>query len=157
MERVKNLKCRRSLFIICMLVVVMICGLLIIQEKYIPFNLKTEYKFNSGVTMEDVTHISTPAVYFPESIRKEGEFIIKNDTGYQICIATPQDGFLFLEQGEHRIMGKPLVFFIVQPKEELHCEGEFKIYESGGKIGFKYCIMGNQEEIGKMKFAAEIV
>lgn len=157
MERVKNLKYERVVFMVCILVVVMIFGLLIIQEKFIPFNLKTEYKFNRGVTMEDVIHISTPAVFFPESIRKEGEFVIKNDTGYQICVATPQDGFLFLEQGEHRITGKPLVFFIVQPKEEVHCEGEFKIYESGGKIGFKYCIMGNQEEIGNIKFAAEIV
>ena len=157
MERVKNLKCRRSLFIICMLVVVMICGLLIIQEKYIPFNLKTEYKFNRGVTQEDVTHISTPAVFFPESIRKEGEFVIENDTGYQICIATPEDGFLFLEQGEHRITGKPLVFFIVQPKEEVHCKGELKIYESGERIGFKYRIMGNQEGIENMKFITGIV
>lgn len=157
MERVKKLKCRRLLFIVCMLVVVMICGLLIIQEKFIPFSLKTEYKFNSGVMTEIVTHISTPPVYFPESIRKEGEFIIKNDTGYQICIATPKDGFLFLEQGEHRITGKPLVFFVVQPKEEVHCKGELKIYESGEKIGFKYCIMGNQEEIENMKFAVEIV
>ena len=142
---------------VCILFVLIILGLRKIQRQEFPHDLKTEYEFSSGVTTHERTYASTPAIYFPESVRKEGEYVINNDTGYQVCVATPEEGFLFLGQGKYEITGKPLVFFVLQPqgKENVKYKGEFAISEKHEKEGYKYCIVGSERKIKKVKFKTD--
>lgn len=125
---------------VCILFVLIILGLRKIHRQEVPHDLKMEYEFSSGVTTHERTYASMPAIYFPESVRKEGDYVINNDTGYQVCVATPEEGFLFLGQGRYEITGKPLVFFVIQPREEesVNYKGEFGIYERNEKK--KKCI-----------------
>ena len=141
----------------CILFGLIILGVKKIQRQELPHDLKTEYEFSSGVTTYERTYASTPAIYFPESIRKEGDYVINNDTGYQVCVATPEEGFLFLEQGQYEITGKPLVFFVLQPqgKENVKYKGEFAISKKHEKEGHKYYITGDERKIKKIKFKTE--
>lgn len=143
----------------CILFGLIILGLRKIHRQELPHDLKTEYDFNSGVTTHEKTYESTPTIYFPESIRQKGDYVITNKTGYQMCVATPEDGFLFLEQGVYQITGTPLVFFIVKPqgKDSKMYRGELSICKRDEKTGFKYCIVGNGEKIKKMRFYTEII
>ena len=142
---------------VCILFVLIISGLRKIHRQELPYDLKREYEFSSGVTTHERTYASTQAIYFPESIRKEGDYVINNDTGYQVCVATPEEGFLFLEQGKYEITGKPLVFFVLQPqgKEKAAYKGEFCILERNEKEVYKYCIAGSERKIKKVKFKTE--
>lgn len=144
---------------VCILFILIILGLRKIYRQEIPHDLKTEYEFNSGVTTHEKTYESTPAIYFPESIRQKGDYVIDNKTGYQICVATPEEGFLFLEQGLYQITGTPLVFFFVKPEgnEKKIYRGEVGICKKDEKTGFKYCVTGNGEKIKKMRFYTEII
>ena len=100
----------------CILLGLILLGLRKIHRQELPRDLKTEYEFNSGVTTHEKTYESTPTIYFPESMRQKGDYEINNITRYQVCVATPEEGFLFLEQGTYQITGTPLVFFIVKPE-----------------------------------------
>lgn len=143
----------------CILLGLILLGLKKIHRQEVPRDLKTEYEFNSGVTTHEKTYESTPTIYFPESMRQKGDYEINNKTGYQICVATPEEGFLFLEQGTYQIIGTPLVFFIVKPEgnEKKTYRGEVSICKKDEKTGFKYCIAGNGEKIKKMRFYTEII
>lgn len=144
---------------VCILFVLIILGLRKMHRQEIPHDLKTEYDFNSGVTTHEKTYESTPTIYFPDSIRQKGDYVINNKTGYQICVATSEEGFLFLEQGVYQIKGTPLVFFIVKPRENENkiYRGEFSICKRDEKVDFKYHIIGNGRKIKKMRFYAEFI
>lgn len=165
MRQIKELRLKKGKkFIVILssaaaLFLLIILGFKKIHKQELPHDLKLEYEFNSGVTTHKRTYASTQAIFFPESIRKEGDYIINNDTGYQVCVATPEEGFLFLGQGQYEMTGKPLVFFVIQPKEEENAnyKGEFGIYERNEKEEYKYCITGNERKIEKVKFKVDSI
>ena len=63
---------------VCILFGLIILGLRKINKQDFPHDLKLEYEFNSGVTTHEKTYASTPAIYFPESIRQKGDYVINN-------------------------------------------------------------------------------
>lgn len=154
MKQIKELRLEKGkkyiviLSSVCTLFLLTVFGLRRMYKQELPRDFKSKYEFNSGVTTHEKTYVSTPAIYFPESIRQEGDYVISNETGYRVCVATPEDGFLFLGQGIYQITGKPLVFFIVQPqgKENVMFKGELGICERNKKTGFKYYITGNERK-----------
>lgn len=131
----------------------MVCGIRELNWCCFLYKLKTEYKFESGITLEDKTYISTHPVFFPERIREQGKYVIKNTTGYQICVAMPEDGFLFIEQGEYRIEGKPLVFFVVQPDtaKDIYFEGDLIVCKENTTKGISYFMKGNRNKISEIR------
>ena len=54
---------------VCILFILIILGLRKINKQDFPYDLKSEYEFNSGVTTHEKTYESTPTIYFPESMR----------------------------------------------------------------------------------------
>ena len=165
MKQIKELRLeRRKKFIVimslvCVLFLLMVLGLRRMHKQELPRDFKSKYEFNSGVTTHEKTYASTPAIYFPESIRQEGNYVINNSTGYQLCVGTREEGFLFLGQGEHKISGKLLVFFVIKPETEetISCKGEFVICRENDEKGFRYTLNGNQNKIKNISFGEKIL
>lgn len=134
----------------------LVCGDWWMVKQYIPYGMKTEYNFNGGVDIEKQIHVTTQPIFFPDILRHDGVFAIENDTGYQICVATAEEGFLFFEQGEFIIHGKPLVFFVVKPEAEENTDynGQVTIRENAD-IGFVYSIQGNPDMIKEVSYKVE--
>lgn len=122
------------------------------KQSYVLNEIETEYKFESGITIADKTYVSTHCISFPEGIRKKGKYEIKNNTGYQVCLATLEEGFLFLEQGKYQITGKPVAFFVIQPDFEkgTYFEGELVISKKNALRKISYIMKGNQTQISEI-------
>ena len=165
MKQIKELRLERGkkfiviLCSVCVLFLLMVLGLRRMYKQELPRDFKSKYEFNSGVTTHERTYASTPAIYFPENIRQEGDYVINNSTGYQICVGTREEGFLFLGQGEHKISGKLLVFFVIKPETEeaISCKGEFVICRENDEKGFQYILNGNQNKIKKISYSEKIL
>ena len=119
-----------------------------IAERYFyPQELKGVYNLDSGYNVNGAITPSTEAVLFPDYLCYDGEFLCENETGYDICIFTSTSGFHILNQGMHRINGRPIAFFIVKPSanNQEGFGGWFIIHEKDKRLVAKYQVQACSE------------
>ncbi len=138
-------QCRRLLGLGIMVIIFLVAGAMV--KQCIPFAFQEEYDFNSGITMQEQTMVSTLPIFFPDIMRHKGEFVIENDTEYSIYVATPE-GFSLVDQGEYTLSAEPLAFWLMKPEmgENRLYDGSFVIRENE-IVSLIYHVSGDENKV----------
>ena len=106
------------------------------------------YEFCSAVnTGEDVV-TTTEYISVPAYMCEEGKIEVNNSTGYEIVLATRENGFQRVGQENFTMKITPVCLFVIKPETEnpVNMGGDFKIKNEKGEE-VMYHIVAHNESI----------
>ena len=108
----------------------------------------TTYKFSCVVNTEDNAFATTDYISVPDYMCEEGKTEVNNSTGYDIILATRENGFQIVDQENFTEEITPVCLFVKEPEagKAVSASGDFTIKNEKGEE-ITYHIKGDNESI----------
>lgn len=108
----------------------------------------TTYKFSCVVNTEDNAFATTDYISVPDYMCEEGKTEVNNSTGYDIILATRENGFQIVDQGNFTEEITPVCLFVIEPEawKSVSASGDFTIKNEKGEE-ITYHIKGDNDSI----------